>query len=263
MKIVSVVNQKGGVAKTTTTINLGASLAQRGFRTLLIDLDPQANLTLGVGGKWGDLPYGLDQVLEHPERCPLSGVIRRWTNMPLFVAPGNMALARTESALAQTEHGARQLQRALRDFTGAGLLDWVLVDCPPSLGPLTQNALVASTHLLVPTEPKIYAFAGMDTLNSLLAQLGRAHPIRIDLLGILLTMFDRSTRLHRTIAEVIRDRFGESVFETVIPRNVRISEAELEGQPVVIFDPQASGALSYSRLTDEVLQRAHVSRELP
>jgi chromosome partitioning protein len=263
MKSVSVVNQKGGVAKTTTTINLGACLAQRGYRTLLIDLDPQANLTLGIGGRWDDLPYGLDQVLENPSGSPLTGVLRRVGSLPLFVAPGSHALARCEGSLSGKPDAAARLRRALQDVERLGLFEWVLIDCPPSLGLLTQNALVASSHLIVPTEAKMYAFAGMDTLNTLLADLSRVYTLRLELLGVLITLYERTTRLHRSIAEVIRDRFGATVFETIIPRNVRISEAELEGLPVVLFDPSAPGARGYSLVVDEILQRVEGGRELP
>lgn len=258
MKIVSIVNQKGGVAKTTTCANLGACLAQRGLRTLLIDLDPQANLTLGIGRRWEDLPYGLQHVLTNPQATPLTGILRKVGELPLHLAPGHMDLARCEGLLASRSGAAYHLRQSLQDLGRSGLFDWVLIDCPPSLGILTQNAIVASTHLVVPTEPKMYAFAGMDILNSMIAELAKTYEFRTELLGVLLTRYEGGTRLHRTIAGVIRERFGDRVFETVITKNVRLSEAELEGQPIILFDPQASGARNYTALAAEVVERAGV-----
>jgi chromosome partitioning protein len=255
MIITAVVNQKGGVAKTTTTANLGACLARRGLRTLLIDLDPQANLTLGLRREWNDLPYGLSDVLLDPTSAPLGGVIRQIGEMPLFLAPGHLSLAHAEAQMVRSDTPVYNLRHAIEDLGRAQRIDWVLIDCPPSLGVLTQNGIVASTHLLVPTEPKMYSFAGMDTLNKMIEGLASEYHFDIQLLGVLLTMVDRSTRLHKTISQVVRDRFGEMVFDTVIYKNVRISEAEIEGLPIISLDKSASGARNYDALAEEVLTR--------
>lgn len=255
MQIVSVVNQKGGVAKTTTTANLGAGLALRGQRTLLIDLDPQANLTLGIGKEWDNLPYGLERTLVDPAAAPLTGLIRRVGELPLYLAPGSIALAQSESVLTQRGGSGYALRHALEDARRGNLFDWVLIDCPPSLGVLTQSAIVASTHLVVPTEPKMYAFAGMDTLNKLIVSLTKSYEFRVELLGVVLTLYERNTRLHRTMDRIIRERFGDKVFDTVIHKSVRISEAELEGEPLVLLDAKAASARSYLALTDEAIQR--------
>ena len=259
MYIVSVVNQKGGVAKTTTTANIGASLARRGFRTLLVDFDAQANLTLGLGMKREESGRGLHDVLLEPESTPLASVIRQVGDIPLYVAPGSADLARAEAILTPLIGSAYRMKHALEALSATQRFEWVLIDCPPSLGRLTEMAIVSSTHLLIPTEPKFYAFAGMDTLNKMIVGLTKDLRFEIQLLGVLLTMYEKGTRLHRMIAEEIREHFGSKVFDTVIAKNVRISESELEGQPIILFDPHARGAENYESLTEEVLQR--VARE--
>ncbi|MGV3724888.1 MAG: ParA family protein [Actinomycetota bacterium] len=257
MKIVSIINQKGGVGKTTTCANLGAGLALLGQRTLVIDLDPQANLTLGMGVLREDLPYRLHDTLLDPAAAPLHGIITHVQDLPLYLAPGHLDLARAEPALLARRGVAYHLRDALKPLVQERCFDWVLIDCPPSLGALTQNAIVASSHLLVPTEPKMYAFAGMNTLNQMILDLAKAYSFQIELLGVLLTMYDRSTRLHRTISTVIRERFGERLLDTIIYKNVRISEAELEGKPILLFDPKAAGARNYLALANEVVTRAN------
>lgn len=255
MKIVSVVNQKGGVAKTTTTANLGACLAMRGLRVLLIDMDPQANLTLGLRTNLEQLPYGLHDVMLDWDTSPLSGIIRQVEDLPLYVAPASVELATAEAMLLPLGGSAYRLRHAIEALAEEQPFDWVLIDCPPSLGRLTQNAIVASSHLLIPTEAKFYAFAGMDTLNKMIMGLTKDLRFQIELLGVLITMHEKSTRLHRFVAEEIRERFGDKVFETIIYKNVRISESELEGRPMILFDQRASGALGYGSLADEVLIR--------
>ncbi len=256
MNIVAIVNQKGGVAKTTTTANLGACLASRGYRTLLIDLDPQANLTLGLGVEWYTLPTALHNVLLDPDECPLSTILVQISDLPLFLAPGHLDLANTEVMLTPMADKAYRLRNALESLDAAHKYDWILIDCPPSLGTLTENAIVASSHLLIPTEPKFYAFAGMDTLNKQIVRLTRSLRFKVELLGVLLTMVERGTRLHQTIAAEIRERFGDKVFETVIHKNVRLSESEVEGMPIILFDRRASGAQNYDALAEEVIARA-------
>jgi chromosome partitioning protein len=256
MKIVSVVNQKGGVAKTTTTANLGACLAERGYKTLLIDLDPQANLTLGLGIEWYQLDCALHNVLLNPDETPLATVLQQIGDLPLYLAPGHLNLADTEVMLMPAAGRAYRLRNALEALQSVHQFEWVLIDCPPSLGTLTQNGIVASSHLLIPTEPKFYAFAGMDTLNKMIVGLTKDLRFKVELLGVLLTMYERGTRLHQTIATEIRDRFGDKVFETVIYKNVRLSESEVEGKPIILYDRRASGAQNYDSLAEEILARA-------
>jgi chromosome partitioning protein len=256
MKIVAIVNQKGGVAKTTTTANLGACLAERGQRTLLIDLDPQANLTLGLGVEWYNLNTALQHVLYDHEQTPLASILHQVADLPLMLAPGHLDLAHCESVLLPAADKAYRLRNALEELEKVDEYDWVLIDCPPSLGTLTQNAIVACSHLLIPTEPKYYAFAGMDTLNKMILDLTKSLRFRVELLGVLLTMVERGTKLHQTIATEIRERFGDKVFQTVIYKNVRVSESEIEGVPIALFDRRASGAQNYESLAEEVLSRA-------
>src|SRR2546423_6252467 len=255
-KIVAVVNQKGGVAKTTTCANLGASLAARGHRTLLIDLDPQANLTMGLGVEWYSLTCALHNVLLDPEETPLSTILKPIADLPLYLAPGHLNLADTEIMLMPAADRAYRLKSALEALMETQKFDWIFIDCPPSLGTLTQNGIVASSHLLIPTEPKFYAFAGMDTLNRMIVGLTKDLRFRVELLGVLLTMVERGTRLHQTISQEIRERFGDKVFETVIYKNVRLSESEAEGKPIILFDRRASGAQNYEALAEEMLTRA-------
>jgi chromosome partitioning protein len=256
MRIVSVVNQKGGVAKTTTTANLGASLAARGYRTLLIDLDPQANLTLGLGVEWAELECGVHNVLLDPDETPLETVLHQIGELPLFLAPGHLNLADCEVMLMPAAGRAYRLRNALEALLEKQKFDWILIDCPPSLGTLTQNGIVASSHLLIPTEPKFYAFAGMDTLNRMIVGLTKDLRFKVELLGVLLTMVERGTRLHQTISEEIRERFGDKVFQTAIYKNVRLSESEVEGKPIILFDRRATGSQNYEALAEEVLARA-------
>lgn len=256
MIIMSVINQKGGVAKTTTVANLGACLAARGHRTLLIDLDPQANLTLGLGVEWANLPHALQDVLMDPEAVPMRSILQQVPGLPLYLAPGHLDLAHTEAVLMPHADKAYRLMNALEGLFEEEQYDWVLIDCPPSLGTLTQNAIVACRHLLIPTEPKYYAFMGMDTLNKMILGLSRGLRLKVELFGVLLTMVERGTRLHQTVAEEIREKFGDKVFDTVIYKNVRLSESESEGKPIILFDRRASGAVNYDALAEEVLARA-------
>src|SRR5947207_405749 len=158
MKIVSVVNQKGGVAKTTTTANLGACLAERGSRVLLIDLDPQANLTLGLGVEWDRLGEALHDVLLDPDQHKLANILHPIGDLPLYLAPGHLSLADCEVMLMPAAGRAYRLRNAIEELVQTHKFDWIFIDCPPSLGTLTQNGIVASSHLLIPTEPKFYAF---------------------------------------------------------------------------------------------------------
>ena len=192
-------------------------------------------------------------------------MIRQVPDLPLYLAPGHINMASCETMMirddrpgSQAVYRLRNALNGLRNHPQFGRLpdfEWVFIDCPPSLGPLTQSAIVASSHLLVPTEAKMYAFAGMDTLNSMIQAMSARYDLDVRLLGVVITMFDRGTRLHRATETVIRERFGDSVFRTVIHRNVRISEAEIEGKPVISLDRRAAGARDYEALTEEILDR--------
>jgi len=255
MPIVSIVNQKGGVAKTTTTANLGACLAAKGQKTLVIDMDPQANLTLGLGCVEPKLPYGLDEALMNPDSAPLRRTLQHIGDIPLYLIPGSIAMAHAEKMLTPIVGSAYRLRRSLDALLKEIHFDWVLIDCPPSLGRLTEIAVIASNYLLIPTEPKFYSFAGMDTLNRMIVQMNQDLDLNVQLLGVLLTICERKAKLHRYISAEIRERFGDRVFDTVIHKNLRLSEAEVEGKPIIIYDRTAPGAIAYSALADEVLRR--------
>ncbi len=255
MRIIAVVNQKGGVAKTTTTANLGVCLAQMGLRTLLVDMDPQANLTLGLGAEANITHHSLRQVLLDWQTVPLAAIVQRVGDLPLYLAPGHVDMARCEAQLQQLPDGAARLRRVLQNLATTHDVDVVLIDCPPSLGMLTQNSIIASRYLIVPTQASLYAFAGMDILNKMIADLAQEQKFQVELMGVLLTMVERNTRLHRTIGDVIRERFGDKVFQTEIGKSVRISQSEIEGRPIALLDPQAAGAKNYAALAAEVLNR--------
>ncbi len=251
MKIIAVVNQKGGVAKTTTCANLGAALAIRGKKVLLIDLDPQANLTMGLGVEWYHLEKAIHSTLLDPDQAPIASIVHQIDEINLFLAPGHLDLAKCERLLLPAPGREYRLRNALEAVDG--VYDYVFIDCPPSLGTLTTNGIVGSSDLLIPIEPKFYAFAGMSTLNEMIADLAKSLRIHVDLFGVLLTMYERNTRLHGMVAEEIRERFGGKVFRTIIYKNVKLSEAEGEGKPIVLYDPRAPAAQNYMELAEEIL----------
>lgn len=255
MKVVAVINQKGGVAKTTTTANLGTCLAQMGQRTLLMDMDPQANLTLGLGAESNITHHSLIHALLEPDAVPLAGVIQRIGDLPLYLAPGHVDMARCEVQLTQRTGGIYTLRHTLQQLAARHALDWVLIDCPPSLGALTQNSIIASRYLVVPTQPALYAFAGMGILNKLIADLAQTHKFEVELLGVLMTMVEKGTRLHRTVGGLIRERFGDKVFQTEIYKSVQIAQSEIEGRPITLLNPKSPSAKSYEALAHEVLSR--------
>ena len=252
-RIISVLNQKGGVAKTTTTANLGSCLAAQGYRTLLIDMDPQANLTLGAGARVSAGRVGLHDVLLRKAGVRLEHILVGTEGLPLSVVPASFELAHAEAVLTPMAGSCNRLKQALEPYQDFS--DFILIDCPPSLGRLTEMAVVASSHLLIPTEPKLYSFAGMDTLNRMIANLREDLDLDVRLLGVLLTMVEQRTKLHRMIGDEIREQFGEHMFETVIRRTVRVSEAEIEGKAAILLDPTSTAAQDYKTVTEEVLRR--------
>jgi len=222
----------------------------------LIDLDPQANLTLGLGVEWDQLTCALNDVLMDPDAVPLVTILQQIGDLPLYLAPGHLRMADCEVMLMPAADRAYRLRNALEALGADRRFDWVLIDCPPSLGTLTQNAIVACSHLLIPTEPKYYAFEGMRTLNRMIVQLSRALRFKVETLGVLLTLYERGTRLHKDISDEIRKMFGDKVFNTVIYKNVRLSESEYAGQPIILYDRRATGAQNYEALAEEILARA-------
>jgi chromosome partitioning protein len=258
-RVMVVANQKGGVGKTTTTVNMAAALAQRGLRTLVIDLDPQGNAStaLSIEHHRG-VPSAYDAVVDG---VPLEEVVQESPEIPgLFVVPATIDLAGAEIELVSMVAREGRLRKAIHAhpavFSDADdRFDYVLVDCPPSLGLLTLNALVAGDEMLIPIQAEYYALEGLGQLLETV-EMVRAHlnpGLRVS--TILLTMYDARTRLSAGVADEVRHHFGEQVLRTAIPRSVRISEAPSYGQSVMTYDPASPGALSYLEAARELAQR--------
>lgn len=251
----AVANQKGGVGKTTTVINLAAALAERGRRVLVIDFDPQANATSGLGMERQD---GVSAYRALLGQSPLTEVIRATQVPHLDVVPSEINLAGAEVELPSLDGYLHRLAEALEPIAKTGSYEFILVDCPPSLGILTMNALTAADGILIPIQCEYYALEGLTIIVDLVRRLReeRANP-RLEIQGIVMTMYDGRTRLSSQVVEEVRRHFGERAYTTVIPRNVRITEAPSHGKPVLLYDPRCPGSAAYRALADEFLARLH------
>lgn len=252
-RILALANQKGGVGKTTTAVNLAAALALR-HKVLLVDMDPQGNASTGLGLARPDRAPGTHALLT--EGRPLAEVIRRTEVPNLSLIPADPDLAGAELELVDMASREARLREALA--AGAEALrgvEWVLLDCPPSLGLLTLNALVAAESMLVPLQTEFYALEGMSQIMQTLERIRRGFNPALRLEGIVLTMFDRRNNLSEAVSSDVRGVFGAQVYDTVIPRNVRVSEAPSHGLPVTLYDPRSPGAEAYVRLAAELLKR--------
>jgi len=250
-KTIAVANQKGGVGKTTTAVNLAAIIATSGFRVLLVDADPQGNATSGVGIQRGSFRRNLYHSLVLDE--PLGGLIVPTEIASLFVVPANRDLAGAEIELVELERRESRLRQALA--TVESDFDYVIIDCPPSLSLLTLNALTAAKSLLVPIQCEYYALEGVTELFDTLARIRRLHNPSLTIEGLLLTMYDERTNLSAAVAADLRDFYGQQVFQTVIPRNVRLAEAPSYGKPIITYDPHSKGAEAYAQLAREIISR--------
>ena len=253
-RLLTIANQKGGVGKTTTAVNLAASLAQHGAQVLVIDLDPQGNASTALDvDHYVGVPSVYNVLVED---CPLADVIRPAGGMPgLYCAPATIDLAGAEIELVPVVARELRLARALRGFDTSHL-DYVFVDCPPSLGLLTINALVAAEEVLLPIQCEYYALEGVQQL------LNTAELVRVNfnpglhVSTVLLTMYDGRTRLASDVADDVRTHFGASVLRTIIPRSVRVSEAPSRGQSVISYDPGSSGAVAYTEAAKELAMQS-------
>ncbi|MQA99566.1 MAG: AAA family ATPase [Actinobacteria bacterium] len=255
--MVCVANQKGGVAKTTTSVNLGAALAMRGHRVLVVDIDPQANATTGLGVDHRSLERSTYDLLLGDAKLP--DVVRSASIENLFLAPSSLDLAGAEVELVGSMARERKLGEALRGVDGD--YEMVFLDCPPSLGLLTVNALAAAHDLIVPVQCEYYALEGLGQLLGNAERVRRALNPELRVAGFLLTMYDARTKLSSQVADEVRSHFGELVFGTVIPRSVRLSEAPSFGEPVVTLDTASRGSIAYRLLAAEVETRYTLSTE--
>ena len=249
--VIAIANQKGGVGKTTTTVSLGAALAERSLRVLVADLDPQGNASTGLDVRVGDGEASMVDVIV--DGTPAVDAIRTTSVAGLDVLPASLELASAEVELVSAMARERALTNGLASVRER--YDVVLVDCPPSLGLLTVNAFVAADQLLVPVQCEYYALEGLTGLLRTIELVERNLNPGLAVGGVALTMFDSRTRLAQAVVDDVRGYFGGRAFETVIPRTVRLSEAPSFAQPITVFDPESKGADAYRSLADELLVR--------
>ena len=255
-RVIALANQKGGVGKTTTAINLGAALAQSGKQVLLVDLDPQGNASTGLGIGPERRTASTYHVLT--EGRPIADVTLRSGDLSLFVAPASADLAGIEAEFSDTADRSQRLRAALRndsDNPPTHCFDYIIIDCPPSLNLLTVNALAAADTVLVPLQCEFFALEGLTQLLGTIKRIQTRLNPQLRMQGIVLTMYDRRNNLSAQVAEDVRLNLGDTVYQTIIPRNVRLSEAPSYALPGLLYDPDCAGSQAYRALAGELLRR--------
>ncbi len=247
-RIIAIANQKGGVGKTTTAVNLGAALAEADFRVVVVDLDPQGNATTGLGVNARDVQYSIYDVIMND--TPAMDAVEPTSLKNLFVIPATLDLAGAEIELVPAFSREQKLKRALDTIRDD--YDIIIIDCPPSLGLLTVNGLAAADDVIVPIQCEYYALEGLGQLLRNVASVRSVLNPTLDVRGIVLTMHDTRTRLADQVETEVREHFGARVYKTVVPRTVRLAEAPSFGQPIIVFDPTSRGAKAYRKLAKEV-----------
>lgn len=250
-KTIAIANQKGGVGKTTTAVNLAAAIGALGYKTLMVDIDPQGNATSGVGINKRNIVCSAYDVLINS--FPAKTAIKKTDYKNVDVLPANIALAGAELELADLENREQKLKSALENIKND--YDFIFIDCPPSLGLLTLNALCFSDTVLIPIQCEYYALEGLSQLIATIRQVKRLYNEGLDIEGVLLTMYDGRLNLTQQVVAEVKKYFPKKVYATVIPRNVRLSEAPSFGQPILYFDKASRGAESYYALANEIIDK--------
>ncbi|MFZ2190502.1 MAG: AAA family ATPase [Candidatus Magasanikiibacteriota bacterium] len=250
-KVISVVNQKGGVGKTTTAMNLAAVLSELGYFVLLVDMDPQANASSGLGLNKDNVEHGIYEALAKQKR--IHDIIKNTAHDGLRIAPSTENLAGANIELVDVERREFQLADLLEELKHA--YDYIIIDCPPSLGLLTINSLVAADELLIPVQAEYYALEGLGQLLKTINLIQTHIKPELGILGAVITMFDKRTRLSEDIMNELYKYFPDTIFRTVIPRTVRLAEAPSFGQSIFHYDPNGKGAKAYERLAREIIEK--------
>lgn len=249
-KIIAVANQKGGVGKTTTSVNLAACIAFTGKRVLLVDIDPQGNATSGVGVERSDVDYCIyDAIIDEVD---VEKLIKQTKIDNLFIIPSTIQLAGAEIELVPTVSREVRLKKTLDSIKS--IFDYIIIDCPPSLGLLTLNSLTAADSVLIPVQCEYYALEGLTQLINTIRLVQTHFNKKLKIEGVLMTMFDARTNLSIQVVDEVKKYFEEKIYQTIIPRNVRLSEAPSHGEPIILFDPKSRGSEGYLDLAKEVIK---------
>ena len=250
-KIIAIANQKGGVGKTTTAVNLAASLGILEKKILLIDADPQANATSGMGIEISDVKKGTYQILDHSTK--ISGTILKTKSPNVDLIPSHIDLVASEIELVDKESREYMLKNVLIEINNK--YDFIIIDCAPSLGLITLNALVASNSVIIPIQCEYFALEGLGKLLNTIKSIQKVHNKDLDIEGLLLTMYDTRLRLSNQVVEEVNKHFGKMVFKTIIQRNIKLSEAPSFGEDIITYDATSRGARSYLSLGNEIIKK--------